>query len=463
MSKKKAANSSGSIEWRKGIAWVRIALPRAPGEQLQRKRLPVVGSDKMTEGQARKAAVKLAADVRAGRVIIDEKPRADSLPSSAALTVRQLASRWTSGALFETYGPVNRLRVKASAYIDRVTLEKHAMGVKTRGPTGPDFGDLGVAAVTTKDVIAVMAAQPKEHRAQTRLHTYQRLRRIFDLAIFPLQLRRDGDNPVSRYLRPAPDVEKEFLYLFPGELLALLACSEEKIRLARRVLYALAVYSGFRRESLFSLTWGDLDVRNRSLVALKTKTGRPCFAEGDPPSLFVLLGAWHAHQGSPDAAAPIIPEAALGCRKHDLATVLRADLKAAGVTRDLLLSDANPGVEPLRFHDLRATFETWAQRAGWPQERIDRRTGHTSEEMRQRYMRAASTIAELRMAVFPDLTSAVPELADEATRLATALAKTTSRAVAESPEEPSPKYATRRECEGGDLNPDALSGASTSS
>jgi hypothetical protein len=47
-----------------------------------------------------------------------------------------------------------------------------------------------VASVTTDDVAAVMAAHPKELRAKTRSDTYQRLRRLFDLAIFPLRLRK---------------------------------------------------------------------------------------------------------------------------------------------------------------------------------------------------------------------------------------------------------------------------------
>src|SRR5258708_10449967 len=138
MSKRKAANGDGSIEWRKGIAWVRIALPRAPGEPLQRKRLPIVASDKMSEGQVRKAAVKLAADVRAGRVIIDAKPRSGgAAPSvSPVLTVRQLGEKWTSGELVTTYGNVNRLRTKAGAQIDAWCLKANAYEVKTRGPVG---------------------------------------------------------------------------------------------------------------------------------------------------------------------------------------------------------------------------------------------------------------------------------------------------------------------------------------
>ena len=96
-------------------------------------------------------------------------------------------------------------------------------------------------------------------------------------------------------------------------------------------------------------------------------------------------------------------------------------------------------------------------------ERIDRRTGHSSEDMRKRYMRAAQSLAELRMEVFPDLTGAVPELAESARRLAKGLAKS---AVSESQAEQSGMNTSarnQRECEGGDLNPYASYGASTSS
>jgi hypothetical protein len=40
----------------------------------------------------------------------------------------------------------------------------------------------------------------------------------------------------------------------------------------------------------------------------------------------------------------------------------RCDLKAAGVKRAALDSD-DPNIDPLRFHDLRATFVIWARRA----------------------------------------------------------------------------------------------------
>src|SRR5260370_19760672 len=198
MSKRKAANGDGSIEWRKGIAWVRIALPRARGELLQRKRLPIVGTDRMTEGQVRRAAVKLAADVRAGRVIIDAKPRSSGAAPSVSpiLTVRQLGEKWTSGELVTTYGNVNRLRTKAGAQIDAWCLKANAYEVRTRGPSGPVFGDLPLTSVTTDDVAKVMAALPAEHRSETRVKQYNRLHPLFDLAIVPLRVRAAGSNPV---------------------------------------------------------------------------------------------------------------------------------------------------------------------------------------------------------------------------------------------------------------------------
>jgi hypothetical protein len=73
--------------------------------------------------------------------------------------------------------------------------------------------------------------------------------------------------------------------------------------------------------------------------------------------------------------------------------------------------------------------------------------------------RAASTLAELRMEPFQDLTRALPGLAEKATRLAT----DALRSAAAASEESDPNAAESKGCEGGDLNPYASYGASTSS
>jgi hypothetical protein len=43
---------------------------------------------------------------------------------------------------------------------------------------------------------------------------------------------------------------------------------------------------------------------------------------------------------------------------------MRDDLQGVGVTRAILFEAAEDNVQELRFHDARATFCTWARRAG---------------------------------------------------------------------------------------------------
>ena len=135
-----------------------------------------------------------------------------------------------------------------------------------------------------------------------------------------------------------------------------------------------------------------------------------------------VLTAWHAHQGEPRDDAAIVSDDDIDYERKRLATALRADLRAVGVTRALLFEEDAPNVEALRFHDLRSTFCTWARRAGKSDAWISERTGHEpTGDMINRYDRGAQTLADLEYAPFPDISHAIPELADA--RLATRLAK----------------------------------------
>jgi integrase len=269
--KKKAQNGAGTVERRGALWWVRVSAPGMP-----RKRIPIADSEKMTELQAKRAGARIAADVRAKRIVFDEKPRKGALPSPV-MTVRQLGEAWTSGELLKMHGAVNRLRVKATAATDSWTMAKHVYGVRTRGPAGPVFGDLPVAQVTSDDVSAVMASHSMALAAQTRMHTYQRLRRLFDLAIFPCKLRKEGDNPVTRYVRPERDPEKLFCFLYPSELIALLRGTDDDgktvVPLGRRVLYAIATFTGQRKGSLYALRWKHVDFAHGTLAGIDLSRG----------------------------------------------------------------------------------------------------------------------------------------------------------------------------------------------
>jgi integrase len=131
--------------------------------------------------------------------------------------------------------------------------------------------------VTEEHIEIVMAALDRDARKRlgrrwrqgSKRQAYQVLRRLFDLAIKPGRLRTD--NPVSTDLRPGKDHPKLFGYLYPSELLAVLKC--ESIPIARRVLYALAVYTGLRKSSLYALTWDCVDFQHGTLTSVESQDG----------------------------------------------------------------------------------------------------------------------------------------------------------------------------------------------
>jgi integrase len=384
---------AGSVQEHHG--WWTLRL-RVDGRQ-PRIKLGLVGE--MSEARANeKAAAWLERMASEGRGAPTATP--------AGTTVRAHFDSWISGEMFRKHGAVNGLKIKSSADVDRWRAEKYVY---------PAIGKKLVADVTEQDIDAILAKIPSDRRAGTRDKIVSLLRRGFDLAIVPARLRTT--NPVTRYHKPAKDAPKLFAYLFPAELLALLSCTA--IPLGRRVLYALACYLGLRKSSLLSLRWKGANLEQRTILSRVSKTGIAQLFEIPPGIVWVLQG-WYEVQGRPDADAFIIPPDELhlrgggraqGDQPRSEAAALRADLRAAGITRSELF-DAGPNVEPLRFHDLRATFNTWAKRAGKSDGWISDRTGHLTPEMIQRYTRAARTLEDLRIEPFPELTGTIPELVE---------------------------------------------------
>jgi integrase len=393
------AKGTGTAEWRNGHLWVRVSLPdgtrpryrlclevctcETMSEAMQEERCKAISERKREEVKG-----ELAAQAKAMR----EK----------RLTVKQFGEQWTTGQLYESHGDVNALRVKKSAKTDGYRLAAYVY---------PVIGAKPVADVTEQDIEAVMSAAEKKARKRlgrawrkaARFQLYQVMRRLFDLAIRPGRLRTDS--PVSEYLRPGRDSQKLFGYLFPSELIALLACREVPIE--RRVLYALAIYTGLRKGSLFALTWAGIDFKHRTITSLQSKTGLPQMFEA-PESLMALLSLWHVHQGAPKAG-PVVSR--VPTRERE-ARLLRDDLTAAKIERPTLFGEGGDNVQPMRFHDLRATFVTWAMRDGKGDGWISDRTGHLTPEMRARYARAARTLSDLDYKPFPDISKAIPELVE---------------------------------------------------
>lgn len=401
MTKTTLEYGKGAAEWvgskDRGAWFARISVP---GEGRRRHKLYRADGTPLTDKEGDRVEAKaLTAE-------ISESIRAHHFEQEARrisgrTTVREFATMWTSGELYRQHGEVRRLRPKKSVADDVHRFELHVF---------PYIGHKAVADVTEQDIeqcLARAAADAERRRGRpwrqgTKVHVYQILKRLFDLAIRPGRLRTD--NPVTTDVRPAKDVPKLYSFLFPAELQALLACAE--IPLTRRVHYALAVYTGLRKGSLRALRWDGLDFTHGTLTSLESKTGLPQMFQ-IAPDLVALLSRYHALCGSPPGTEKVIGD--LRCKPGREAEALRADLQAAGVDRNDLFSTAQ-NVERLRFHDMRATFVTWARRAGRGSGWISDRTGHLTDEMMRRYDRGARTLESLNMKPFPDLTDAIPEL-----------------------------------------------------
>ncbi len=131
------------------------------------------------------------------------------------------------------------------------------------------------------------------------------------------------------------------------------------------------------------------------------------------PGVTEALGRWRELKGNPepdtrvfvlDDGAPI-PD----LRPDDL----RAHLKTAGVIRTQLF-ERSAARQPLRVHDLRATFITLSLAGGRSEAWVAARTGHTTSQMINRYKRAARSVAEAELGRLVSLAEAVPELGQTA-------------------------------------------------
>ena len=88
---------------------------------------------------------------------------------------------------------------------------------------------------------------------------------------------------------------------------------------------------------------------------------------------------------------------------------LRDALTQAGVERAKLFENSETR-QPLRAHDLRATFVTLALASGKTEDWVRMRTGHCSSAMIARYRREAESIEEHHLGWLLALHEAIPEL-----------------------------------------------------
>jgi integrase len=292
-------------------------------------------------------------------------------PTPGAVTVRQLADRWTSGEL-------------AIRYPDHVRAKQSDDDASRLAVLCEAVGDVALVDFTLDDAERAQAAIPAGLSTASRRHYCQVLSRLLALAVFPCRLIERS--PLPRGWLPRIGKSRAKSFLLPAEDAALLGCID--VPLARRWLYGFLGRTGCRLGEALALEWRhvELDAGYIRIDATKTEHPRRWRARPD------VMRALRALRGTARPTDRVF--APCSAFESKLAGIFRADLKLARVTRPELF-ERSAHRQPIRVHDLRSTFIVLAIVDGRSESWISDRSGHRSSSMIRRYDRDARFVADL--------------------------------------------------------------------
>jgi len=281
----------------------------------------------------------------------------------------------------------------------------------------PQIGLRRLTTITLGDAEKVMASLPKDYAPRSRKLVAQCMRKVLSYAVYPG--RHLSQNPIPREWMPRipKSANKAKSYLYPEEDAALMKCS--RIPIERRITYGILMREGMRAGELSSLRWRDVDLKRGVVKLDENKT--------DDPRVWALswdvvaaLKWWRDEQGGEDddlvigldlrdGAWWLRGDDAYDATKPESSTNNPGDLRRARVDRAELW-ERSKSRQPIRLHDLRATFVTVSLADGKPETWVTDRTGHRSSQMLALYTRQARTWRELDLGTFGPLHKLVPEM-----------------------------------------------------
>ncbi len=207
-------------------------------------------------------------------------------------------------------------------------------------------------------------------------------------------LRVREDNPAVNVKEPDKRMRKTKVFLYPSELLKLVACG--KVPIGSRRTLAIITYLNLRSGEGHALTWEDVDlehgfIHGHQSASRKTGVLKPTktnVARRVPiePVLLLLLIKMKEEAGGVGRV--------LSTRATDrkFARQIRRCLSLAGVTRaELFPSEATRRTcKAMTFHDLRATGITWRIVRGDNHMDVRDHAGHSTITTTEVYIRTAT-------------------------------------------------------------------------
>ena len=372
---------------------------------------------------------------------IERRDPADEKPENS---FEHFALRWVRGELAVLYP--DHVERKRSAATDLHYLSRYVF---------PVVGSKPIARVTLEDYEQVMreipqratmlrtqskGARPRrpeeEARAKaaterrklksgTRRHIAQVFSRVMQLAEYPAKL--VTRNPIPANAKPRAKTTIALQFLYPDEDASLMACA--RVDLGRRVLYGFLDRMGWRKEEALGgkvedvedavsddsealsdippLTWSRVDLRRGVAFIDRDKTNDPRPMPLDE-GVWRSLEAWRELHPNAKPSDPIFVDGeGTPIDPEDLVDTFRDDLHLAEVAREELFQRSAVR-QPIRVHDLRASFVTVAFANHRGDQWVRDRTGHKSNAL-DRYRRVARTFEELNLGDWRPLDEAIPE------------------------------------------------------
>jgi integrase len=290
-------------------------------------------------------------------------------------TFGELAREWCNGKLHERYP--DDISKKRTSDDDLQRLGKWVFPVLEHIP---------LDHVTLAHAREVLGRIPPTKSRSTRKHVALLMNRVLKFAVYPCE--HIGSHPLPPGFGGRKGSAKAMTYLYPSEDRKLLSC--EDVLIVHRLFYGFLSREGLRSNEAQLLTWADLDLERGSLRLDRNKTDDPRAWALDAGVLRALKW-WRERHADDEPSARVFRALE---KPYWMAIMFRRHLEAARIDR-AELTEKSDIRQPIRVHDLRATFVTVALANGKTEAWIADRTGHKSSAMINRYRRTARTHAEL--------------------------------------------------------------------
>lgn len=314
-------------------------------------------------------------------------------------TVQELGEAWTEGTLAKEFP--DQIHRRRSERDDEIRLERHVYPVGRRRARARSH----CRRVRAGDALADVGEARHEHAPQRRSHarTHPDARRV------PAEIITASPFPKGLLPSAGKGKGKALADYRPADDAILLACTS--VPLHYRLLWGFLAREGMRSSEAIQLRWGDVDLKDGSVVLDENKSD-------DPRSWPLNPGVVRALKAfKPEGAKPkdlvFVEENGGEHNRHALAKTLREHLRAAGLEegpRAKLFEHSKTRLQgpraklfehsktrlQVRAHDLRAAFVTTALANGKTETWVADRTGHKSHSMIKRYTRQARTAGDLK-------------------------------------------------------------------